>query len=128
MLFKKKGIKQKRLKKAELLEMLISISEENEALKSEISELHKKMSEREIRIQKAGSIAEAALAINDVFKSAQAAADQYLNNIERLNANMEIESQILIQKTKEECLQMQERAKQLIVKRISSISSLEADE
>lgn len=42
------------------------------------------MKRREIIVAEAGSIAEAALKLNKVFESAQAAADQYLENVGRL--------------------------------------------
>ncbi|MCI9217549.1 hypothetical protein AALA78_11925 [Lachnospiraceae bacterium 42-17] len=41
---------------------------------------------REIELEEAGSIAEAALRINGVFEAAQRAAEQYLMNVKRLDA------------------------------------------
>lgn len=43
--------------------------------------LEGEIEEKEIKIQEAGSIADAALALNDVFGSAQKAADQYVESI-----------------------------------------------
>ena len=79
----------KRLSRSELLEMLIGQMEENEQLKTELEKARKKAESRQIAIDRAGSIAEAALAVNGVFDSAQAAAAQYLENIRQLSGNQE---------------------------------------
>ena len=41
----------------------------------------KELASRQIRLEQAGSIAEAALKLNGVFEAAQAACNQYLENI-----------------------------------------------
>ena len=79
----------KSLKRAELLEMLIAQMEENEKLKAELAEARKALDDRQIEINEAGSIAEAALQLNGVFDAAQAAAAQYLENIQRMNTTQE---------------------------------------
>lgn len=76
----------RRLTKIELLELLKAQKEENEDLREENEELKAKLAEREILKEKAGSIAEAALQINEVFEAAQRAADQYLENVKRMTA------------------------------------------
>jgi hypothetical protein len=73
-----------KLKRAELLEMMLAQSREIEVLRARIEELETKLADREIRIRESGSIAEAALKLNGIFEAAQAAADQYLENIRRL--------------------------------------------
>ena len=80
----------KRLSRSELLEMLISQTEENERLREQIINLQSSLDERRIFIEKAGSIAEASLAINKVFQAAEAAAQDYLNNIRMLNEKQDI--------------------------------------
>ncbi len=72
-----------KLKRAELLEMMLAQSREIESLRARIEELEEKLADREIRIQESGSIAEAALKLNGIFEAAQAAADQYLENVRR---------------------------------------------
>ena len=74
----------KKLKRPELLNMLVETMHENEQLRAELSELRAQLAERQLDMIEAGSIAEASLKLNDVFEAAQAAADQYLDNIERL--------------------------------------------
>lgn len=77
----------KKLKRADLLEMLIASEREREALELQLQEVTAKLESREILLQQAGSIAEAALRLNGVFEAAQAAADQYLENVIRLSRN-----------------------------------------
>jgi regulator of replication initiation timing len=74
----------KKLKRPELLDMLAETTRENERLKAELSELRAQLANRQLDVLEAGSIAEASMKLNNVFEAAQAAADQYLDNIERL--------------------------------------------
>ena len=73
-----------KLKRAELLEMMLAQSREIESLRAHIEQLEAQLADREIRIQESGSIAEAALKLNGIFEAAQAAANQYLENVRRL--------------------------------------------
>lgn len=74
----------RRLGRTELLELLLEESRENERLRAQIKKLSEQLASREIKISNAGSIAEASLALNDVFQAAQNAAEQYLENVRRL--------------------------------------------
>lgn len=76
----------KKLNRRELLELLIEQERELERLQAVLQKAEERTQSREIKIDKAGSIAEAALMLNGVFEAAQAAADQYLDNIRRQNA------------------------------------------
>lgn len=71
----------RKLRRIDLLELLVSQAEEIENLQTQVAKLQKQLAAREIDIAEAGSIAEAALKINQVFEAAQAAADQYMQNI-----------------------------------------------
>ena len=74
----------RKLSRQDLLEMLVELSKENEKLKNELDMANKKLQSRRIRVNEAGNIAEASLKINNVFEMAQAAATQYLENLEVL--------------------------------------------
>ena len=74
----------KKLGRTELLELLLKESRENERLRAQLREANEELSSRRIEIANAGSIAEAALALNGVFQAAQQAADQYLENVRHL--------------------------------------------
>jgi len=74
----------RRMSRLELLELLLDIDRENERLREEVTQLKMQLQSRQLKLEKAGSIAEAALALTRVFESAQAAADLYLENIRTL--------------------------------------------
>lgn len=71
----------KSLKRKDLLELLYEQSKELDARQKEIAELNRRLNERNINMKNAGSIANAALELYDVFESAQKAADAYLANV-----------------------------------------------
>lgn len=104
----KEGKDSKRLSRAELLEMLIEQSKEVESLKKEVAKLQKQLDDRTIQLQQTGSIAEAALALNDIFKAADQAASQYIESIKRMEHEKNVEFQVLRQKTLDACAVMRE--------------------
>ena len=74
----------RRLSRSELLEMLLSLTEENEKLKLRLEQAEDQLRDRRILIDKAGSIAEAALQLNNIFEDADRAVQQYLENVRRM--------------------------------------------
>ena len=74
-----------RLSRKDLLELMLAQGRELEKLKTELKEAQEALQNREIAINEAGSIAVAALQINGIFEVAQAASQQYVENIQRLN-------------------------------------------
>lgn len=80
----------RKLNRAELLEILLEQTKRVEALQAELELKNKELENRKIMIDRAGSIAEASLRLNEVFEAAQRAADQYLENAMQLNKNSEI--------------------------------------
>ena len=83
----------KRLSRSDLLEMLLELSKENDTLRMENQELQQRLEDRKINIEKFGSLAEAALHLNGVFEAAQAACEQYEQNVrlrcQQLEADMQ---------------------------------------
>lgn len=73
----------RKMNRKELLELLIASEKENDQLKEQLQQQTVQLRSRELQIKNAGSIAEAALALNGVFESADKAAAQYLENIKR---------------------------------------------
>ena len=72
-----------RLSRAELLELLLETTKENEKLRKQLEQASIALADRVICMEKAGSIAEAAMALNRVFEAAQAACDQYTQSVMR---------------------------------------------
>ena len=89
----------KRLSRGELLELLLIQTKENERLQEQLSRLEARLTQRDLKLEKAGDLAHAVLELNGVVEATQAAAQQYLDNI----AAME-------QDTKEKCRAMLEEA------------------
>ncbi len=79
----------RRLSRRELVELLLAQSKEVEQLRAELAQAEQKLKSRQILLREAGSIAEASLRLNEVFESAQKAADQYLLNVKRLSSTPE---------------------------------------
>lgn len=92
-----------KLKRVELLEILIEQGEEIEKLKSELEDAKKQLENRRICIENAGSIAEASFQLNGIFDAAQSAAQQYLENIQYLNENQERICAEMEKKSKDKC-------------------------
>ena len=72
-----------KLKRSELLEIMRAQSREIDKLREELEETKAKLEDREIRIEKAGSLAEASLRLTNIFEEAQKAVDLYVDNIKR---------------------------------------------
>ncbi len=93
----------RKLNRAELLEMLLAQSKENESLKTQVEELTQKVEDRTLAMRDIGSIAEAAIAVNGVFTAAQNAADQYLATVMEMNKGTEKKCRDMIDNTKAYC-------------------------
>ena len=73
-----------KLSKKDLLEIMLKQGEEIDALRAEVQELKDKLEAREIDINRVGSLAEASLAVTEIFKEADKAAMTYLTNLKRI--------------------------------------------
>lgn len=96
----------KRLSRGDLLEMLLSLSRENEELRRQVEDLQAQLNDRMIVVENAGSLAEAALQLNGVFQAAQEACDQYIENIRRRSERQEQVCIQMEQETKQKCERM----------------------
>ena len=79
--------------------------------KEEITYLRDALNNREIAIDEAGSIAEAALRVQDIFNAAQEAADLYLENVTAMTNQQAEKTQKRDQESKEEAQKLLEQAK-----------------
>lgn len=93
----------RRLRRSDLMEMLLQLSKENLQLRQELEEVRRQLEDKTIRIGETGSLAEAALKLCGVFDAAQAACEQY-------EANIRQRCQELEEQTRRSCEQMLERA------------------
>lgn len=86
----------KQLNRAQLIDIIYQLQLQNDALTEKIQCLEKALEDKRIRISNAGNIAEAALQINDCFRSAQNAAEQYLNEIQAMREETEAQRQQIL--------------------------------
>lgn len=77
----------RQMRRAELIEIIYALKQREKTLTAENAELQEALNERTLHISQAGTIAEAALGLNQVFDAAQAAADQYLHSIQAMQAD-----------------------------------------
>lgn len=86
MIKKQKNTTEKEIKnmsRTELIEIIYELKIREEQLIEENKLLRDELNQRTIKMEKAGSIAEAALSLNRVFEAAQQAAEDYLNSIKK---------------------------------------------
>lgn len=92
----------KRLSRAQLIDIIYMLQLELDKVNEDKQELESKLADKRLRLQSAGNIAEAALEINDCFRSAQNAAEQYLNEIKAIREETEAERQRILAQAQEE--------------------------
>ena len=92
----------KRLSRAQLIEIIYQLQLQIDKLNEEKQELESELNDKRLRLQSAGNIAEAALEINNCFRSAQNAAEQYLNEIKAIREETEAERQRILSEAQAE--------------------------
>ena len=99
-----------KLKRVELLQLLVEQSRELDALRQELAQARRELEARELRLQEVGSIAEASMQLNGVFEAAQRAADQYLESIRYQSEHMDERCAAMEEATRLRCDQMLKEA------------------
>lgn len=79
----------KKLSRKELLEIMIKQGKELQVLQEKYASAKAALDDRQIKIENAGSIAEASLQLSGVFEAAQEACAQYMENLSILSQNQE---------------------------------------
>ena len=101
----------KRLSRDQLIDIIYQLQLQIEELTGRTQKLQKALKDKRFRINNAGNIAEAALEINDCFRSAQNAADQYLNEIRAMHKDAEAECERMLAQAREEAAAIKANAK-----------------
>lgn len=101
----------RRLSRADLLEMLIEQSVELQNVREKLAAAEAALASRVIEIDTAGSIAEASMRLNGVFEAAQAACEQYTQNIRLLNERTEMVCRRMEQESREKAEQLLEQTR-----------------
>ena len=90
----------KRLSRRELVDVIYQMKKNEEQLQEKIASLEEALEEKRIRLSSAGSIAEAAVDITNVFSAAQSTADIYLQEIQTMRENADKECKRMIEDAK----------------------------
>lgn len=117
------------LGRKELLQLLLEQTKENEQLQQQLKQAQAALQDKTIKIDQAGSLAEASLQLNGVFEAAQAACAQYTDNIANLSqrqeaicAQMETESRekadAIVQKAQQEAEALEQETRAVCVQMI----------
>ena len=91
----------KKLSRTDLIEMMLNLSRE-------------KLADRMIKVESAGSLAEAALTLSGVFEAAQNAAEVYLENLRQRSEQQDLICAQMELQTREKCDRMMEAAKKQV--------------
>ena len=86
----------KRLSKAQMIEIIYQLQLELDKVNEEKQQLASELADKRLRLSNAGNIADAALEINNCFRSAQNAAEQYLNEIKAIHEETKAEHQRIL--------------------------------
>ena len=92
----------KRLSRAQLIDIIYQFQLQVDKLTEQNHKLERELVDKRLRIYNAGNIAEAALEINDCFRSAQNAAEQFLSEIKAMREETEVERQRILAAAREE--------------------------
>lgn len=101
----------RKLSRADLLQQLQEQQRENEVLYAQLQQTQKLLEKRQLAIDQSGSLAEAALKLSGIFEAAEAACQQYTDNIRTLSGRQEEICRKMEEETKEKCDKMLEQAK-----------------
>ena len=72
------------------MEIMVEQEKENNRLRKQVEELEARLQDRNLRVSKAGSLAEAALAVNGFFEAADAACRQYRENLQGMYDELQL--------------------------------------
>ena len=101
----------KRLNRAQLIDIIYQLQLQVDKLTEQKQTLERALADKRLRIESAGNIAEAALEINDCFRNAQNAAEQYLNEIKLLQEETAAERRRILKEAKAEAREILADAK-----------------
>ena len=87
----------KRLSRRELVDIIYLLKKNEQERQEQIATLEDELQEKRIRISVAGSIAEAAVDITNVFSIAQTTADLYLHEIACMKEETELECKRMLE-------------------------------
>ena len=101
----------KRLSRAQLIDIIYQFQLQIDELNEQKQALESELTDKRLRLSNVGNIAEAALEINNCFRSAQNAAEQYLDEIKAIREDAEAEREQILSSARAEAEAIIEAAK-----------------
>ena len=95
----------KKLSRRELVDIIYQMKKNEQQMQEEITSLQEALQDKRLRLSTAGSIAEAAASITNIFSTAQMTADLYLHEIACMKED-----------TRQECARMIDAANKAVTK------------
>jgi cell division septum initiation protein DivIVA len=92
----------KRLTRSQLIDIIYQLQMKEKNLAEENRRLRAEVEDKRIRMSQAGNIAEASLTIFNVVQSVQNAADQYLEEIRRMQEETKENCRMVLEKAQKE--------------------------
>ena len=114
----------KRLNRAQMIDIIYQLQLQIEKLTEENKELERELADKRLRLSNAGNIADAALEINNCFRSAQIAAEQYLDEIKAIREEAEVERQQIVAQAQEEVATIISGARKIVCDYDSAMGSI----
>ena len=71
----------RKLSRTDLIEIIYEYQRREQEMQKEINTLRDALEKRDLKIQEAGSIAEAVVRLNELFETAQKTADEYVEQV-----------------------------------------------
>ena len=99
--------------RTDLLKYLLEEKKVNEAMRMQIQQMQTQLDSRQITMNQAGTLAEAALKLSGIFDAAESACQYYTENIRALSGRQEEICRKMEQETREKCDRMLEQARQM---------------
>ena len=96
----------RKLSRADLIAMMLDLAKENQQLRENLETARKSLESRRIAIEKAGSLADAAMQLNGVFEAAEDACSQYARNLQERSRRLEEYCARMEQQTRLKCDRM----------------------
>ena len=90
----------RKLTRKQLLELLLAQTERADMLEEKLKSTEAMLRDRQLTEMQAGNIADAALRLNGIFDAAQAAADQYLENIVSKSSDVDLQADAILTEAK----------------------------
>lgn len=86
----------KKLKRSEMIEIIYQLQKREKLYLAELESLREQLELKRLKIDKAGSIAEAVVGLSDIFAKAQEIADRYLEEVSASNSDAQAQAEKII--------------------------------